>query len=97
MNAPGTWREDKQALAEKQCFFDRVGDQDDGFASFFPELEDKSLHLFARQSVEGAQGFIHKDHIGIICETTGEGDTLLHPARKFEHGLFFKVAQANNI
>ena len=41
-----------------------------------------ALELLARERVERAERLIHQEDIGVVCQHAGNGDPLLHAARK---------------
>lgn len=62
------------------CFIHIMGDKDDRFFELLLELDDGILQVTACYRIQGAEGFIHEDNIGIRGKGPGDADTLLLPA-----------------
>ncbi len=60
-----------------------MGDKDDGSLGFGLQLEQFVLHLGTDQRVEGREGLVHEQDVGVDRQATGQADPLLHAAGQF--------------
>src|SRR5437762_6170704 len=96
-DARGTGGEDDDAVAEEYRLLDVVGDEDDGLARALPELDQLLLHGLARLRVEGAEGLVHQQHLGIERQHARERHALLHSARQLGGIVVAEVAQVHHL
>ena len=59
-----------------------MGDDHDGLAEPFAQVEEQAMDLVAVVRVEVARGFVGQQHGGRIDQRTGDGHALLLAARK---------------
>ena len=55
------------------------------------------MHLLSGERIERSQRLIHQDHVGIVCEASGQGHALLHTARKFVDHLLAEAAETDDL
>lgn len=55
-------------------------DEDDGLAQAALEFEELVLHVAADERVQGAEGLVHQQEVGVGGQGPGEADSLLHAA-----------------
>ena len=60
-----------------------MGDQKYGLVGFMPYRNQQFLHLFARETVERAEGFVHQKQIGIGGKCPSDANPLAHAAGQF--------------
>src|SRR6266480_2484919 len=96
-DARGTGGEDDDAVAEEYRLLDVVGDEDDGLARALPELDQLLLHGLARLRVEGAEGLVHQQHLGIERQHARKRHALLHPARQLGGIVVAELAQVHHL
>ncbi len=70
-------RQQDQIGGEKDRFFDVVSNQEYRFGRAPPDLQQQLLHLFAREGIQRAEGFIHQQHARVGRQGTGQAHTLL--------------------
>ena len=61
------------------------------------QLEQFSLHGFARLRVERAERLIHEQHLGIDGERAGDADALLHPAGELVGAAVERVGEPDEL
>src|SRR3990167_10543811 len=83
--------EDRNAIADAHGLVEVVGDEHDGLVQGLLQLEQLVLHLGADQRVEGAEGFVHQDDIGVGRQGAGQAHALAHTATKLV-GIFVFIA-----
>ncbi|MOA51916.1 hypothetical protein D3C78_1751270 [compost metagenome] len=71
---------DRDTAAQLQGFVKVVADEDDGFAQFALQLQQFVLQALADQRVEGGEGFVHQQDIGIHGQRARQANALLHAA-----------------
>src|SRR5467141_4061870 len=96
-DARGASGEDDDAVAEEYRLLDVVGDEDDGLARALPELDELLLHGFARLRIEGTEGLVHQQHLGIYRQHARKRHTLLHSARQLRGIMVAEVAQIHHL
>src|SRR6266850_1409857 len=96
-DARGAGGEDDDAVAEEYRFLDVVGDEDDGLARALPELDELFLHGLARLRVEGAEGLVHQQHLGIDRQHARQRHALLHSARQLGGIVVAEVAEIHHL
>src|SRR5256712_3630932 len=89
--------EDDDAIAEEDGLLDVVGNEDDGLARAIPELDQLFLHGLARLRVEGAEGVVHQQHLGIDRQDARERHALLHSARQLGGIVVAEVAEVHHL
>ena len=95
VDAARSWRHDHDSIGQKDRFLDRVGNENDGQAGSRPDLDQFVLQPFAGHRVERAEGFVHQHDFGIIGEHAGNGNALLHAARKLVRIDVGKILQTD--
>lgn len=73
-------RKHHNTAAYDQRLFNRVGDEKQRKALFFPERQQLFLHRAPRQRIQGGEGFVHQQDARFHRQRTGDGDALLHAA-----------------
>src|SRR6266850_1698156 len=96
-DASGAGGEDDDAVAEEDGLFDVVGDEDDGLARALPELDQFFLHGLARLRIEGAEGLVHQQHLGIDRQHARKRHALLHSARQLGGVVVAEVAEVHHL
>src|SRR5467141_2927418 len=96
-DARGAGGEDDDAVAEEDRLLDVVGDEDDGLARALPELDELFLHGLARLRIEGAEGLVHQQHLGIDRQHARERHALLHSARQLGGIVVAEVAEIHHL
>ncbi len=74
--------EDRDAVADAYRLVEVVGDEDDGLVQGFLQFQQLVLHVRADQRVEGAEGLVHENDLGVGGQRAGQADTLAHAAGK---------------
>ena len=59
-----------------------VGDEDEGDADLALQRLELALHLLAQLEVEGAQGLVEQEHLGLEHQRPGQGHALALAARE---------------
>ena len=75
-------REQQDPTADRDRLLDRVGDEEHGEAGVVPEPQQLVLHLAAGERVERGEGLVHQQDVRLHGHAAGDGDALLHAARK---------------
>src|SRR5712692_4733295 len=73
---------DRDAVAEPQCFWKIMGDEDHRLARLVLEPDHLVLHVTADQRVERAERLVVEHHLRLDGERAREPDALLHSARE---------------
>jgi hypothetical protein len=68
---------DGDAIGNGHCLFLVVGDDDEGEAQFLLKVGQFELGLLAELLVEGAERLVKQQHLRLLGERAGKGDTLL--------------------
>ncbi|MNE80462.1 hypothetical protein D3C80_1770330 [compost metagenome] len=71
---------DGDTAAQLQRFVQVVADEDDGLAQLALQLQQLVLQALADQRVEGREGFVHQQDVGVHGQRAGQAHTLLHAA-----------------
>ena len=71
---------DGDAVAQAHGLVQVVGDEDDRLLELLLEFQQLVLHVTADQRVQGAEGLVHQQQVGVGGERAGEADALLHAA-----------------
>src|SRR5205807_3033976 len=87
---PSRMRRKKQdPITQANRFANVVGDEDNGFASRFPNALEIAIELLAGEGIEGGEGFIHQEDAWIGREGAGQRDPLFHsPGKLVDVGAF---------
>ena len=80
-------RHDHHAGRQEDRFGDRVGHEHHGRSSLPPDLHQLEVHPLARHLVEGPEGLVHQQQLGVEGEGARNRDPLLHAARQLP-GMF---------
>src|SRR5438046_7794005 len=96
-DARGAGGEDDDAVAEEDGLLDVVGDENDGLTRALPELDQLLLHGLARLRVEGAEGLVHQQHLGIERQHARKRHALLHSARQLGGIVVAELAQVHHL
>ena len=93
----GAHGERDDAVGHEHGFVDVVGDHDDGALVGFPDVEDLILDLGAGEGIEGGEGFVEKQDLGVERERAGEGGALAHAAGEFVGFLVRGVVEFHHL
>jgi hypothetical protein len=74
-----------------------VGDEDDSLLAFLPDPQQLQVHLLAGQRVQGAEGFVHQDQLGVVNERAGNGGALLHAPGQFIGIFVLGTAESHHV
>ena len=96
-DAARAWREDEDAVAERDGFMDVMGDEDDRLSGRLPDRFELAVEPVARQRVERAEGFVHQQRLRLDRERSREGDALAHAAGKLVHEGSLVAGEVNEI
>ena len=69
-------------IAQLERLVEIVGDEYDGLFEVALERDEMILHLLAYQRVQGAEGFVHKQDVGVRAQGARQAHPLLHAARE---------------
>src|SRR5580692_6099665 len=97
LNARRPRTEHDDAIGELNGFVDVVGDEDDGPSFRLPDAQQLAAHDDARDGVEGAEGLIEKENIGIDGERARYLEALPHASREVGWIGFFKALQPDQL
>src|SRR5467141_2433605 len=97
LDAPGPCGHHRDPLREVDGFVHVVGDEDHGFARLLPDGKQLPLHQAAGLRIERAERLIHQQDARVEGERSGDGDALLHAARKLRRIALLKPRQADEI
>src|ERR1700754_3623231 len=78
------WRHNHDAIAEKNGFWNAVGDEDDGLLLLRPHSHQFHIHGFASHRIKRAKGLIHEQDAWFTHQGAANRSTLLHAARQFK-------------
>ena len=67
---------------EGECFLLVVGDEDGRDAEFPLDGADRAPQFLADLRVEGAEGLVQQQHLGLVRQRPGDGHPLLLAARQ---------------
>ena len=70
-----------------------VGDVDEGDGQLFLQALELDLHLLAQLQVQGAQGLVQQQHLGVVDQGPGDGHPLLLAAGEGVGLALFKPGQ----
>ena len=73
-------REHDHAVGEEHRLADPVGDKEHRLFRLLPDAQELEVHPLPGQGVEGAEGLVHQQQLGVVNEGAGDGDALLHAA-----------------
>ena len=93
----GIGSEDEDAVGEVDGLVEIVGDEENRDVDVTPDVEEVSLHLSAGLGVERAEGLVHEEDAGLVCESAGDGDALLHAAGEFVRVGVFEFREADEV
>ena len=99
-DAAGVAAQHDDAVGQQDRFFDVVGDQADGPGGEFfagPQGHQLVAQVFGGEDVEGGEGFVHQQQIGLEHQRPGEPDALAHPAGQFFGVGGFETVEADQI
>ena len=96
LDAGGAGVEDDDAVGELDGFVDVVGDEDDGLALGVPDAEEFAAHDEAGDGVEGAEGLVEEEHVGVDGEGAGDFEALLHAAGELVGVGLFEAFEADH-
>src|SRR5438067_8677203 len=92
---PGMRREQENPVSHPYRFRDGMGDEEDGEAGILPEAQELLLHLAPRERVEGREGFVHEEDLGLDRHGACDRDPLLHASRKLVRERVRELGQAD--
>src|SRR5881392_3845455 len=75
-------RHDVDDIAEEDGLVDVMSNKEDRLAVPLPEVGQQLLHDLARERVKRAEGLVHQQHLRIVRQRTGNGDSLFHATRE---------------
>ena len=78
-DAPGSWREDDDAIGDQDRLGDAVGDHDDRRRRAVPQPQQLEVEAFAAQRIERAERFVEQEHGGLERKGAGERHALAVP------------------
>ena len=85
------------AVGEQHRFVDVVGHHHDRALGAGDDLQQLVLQVRAGQRVEGAEGLVHQQHLGLHRQRPGDADALLHAARDLVRPLGGGVAHVDEL
>ena len=80
LDAAGAGAHDHHTLGQDDGLLHVVGDEEAGLLLLLPGVEQLLLQLGAGLGVQGAEGLIHQQHLGVDGIGPGDGHALLHAA-----------------
>ncbi|CPQ27485.1 Uncharacterised protein [Bordetella pertussis] len=86
--------QDRNAVAQAQRLVQVVRDEHDGLVQLGLQLQQVVLHLAADQRVQGREGFVHQQDLGVGGQRPRQPHALLHPARQLVGILVLEAGQA---
>src|SRR5947209_1585124 len=78
----GSRGEYRNALAEVHRLIDAMRDEHDRLASGSPDAQYFVLQQLSCLRVKGCERLVHQQDVGVVGETAGDRDPLLHPTRE---------------
>ena len=78
----GAGREEHHAIRQAGRLPHVVGDEHDAEVAIGPEALELGVQEVAGHGVEGAEGLVHEEDVGLLGEGPGDGDPLAHAARE---------------
>ena len=92
-DAAGAGGEDVDLVREVHRLRDVVGHEEDGALDLLPQLVDEVLHPEAGLHVEGAEGLVHEDDLGLHGQGAGDGHALAHAAGELVRVLLLRARE----
>src|SRR5439155_775411 len=87
--------DDDHAIGEEHGLLDVVGDVDDRARTAFPEAQQLVTEVVTSQLIEGRQGLVHEQDLGVDDERARQCDPLAHAARELVRVGVGRVGQAH--
>ena len=84
-------------IAQGQRLFLVVGDVDEGDAQRLMHVLQFELHVLAHLQVEGGEGLVEEQHLGLVDDGAGNGHTLLLSTRQAVHVAFLIIRHAHHL
>ena len=88
---------DRDLIAEPERLLEIVGDEHDGLAQLTLQSCDLVLHVTPDQRVEGGEGLVEQEDLGIVGERAREADALLHAARQLVGVALAEAAETDQV
>ncbi|MCY1440141.1 hypothetical protein D9M71_564030 [compost metagenome] len=85
------------AVGEQHGLVDVVGDHDHRVAEVGVDLHQRVLQVGAGQRVEGAERFVHQQHLGLHGQRPADADALLHAAGDLAGALVAGVGHVHQV
>src|SRR3546814_11105850 len=95
--AAGARRHDDDLRRQEDRLRNRVGDEDDGLAGALPEAQKLLVEVVAGDLVEGAEGLVHQQQLGLERQRASDGDALLHAAGKLPGKFLLEALEVNQV
>src|SRR6266849_9893993 len=73
-NSPRPVGHDVDHVAEEERLIDVVRDEQHRLAIALPEVRQHLLHDLARQGIQGAEGLVHQQHLGVVRQRPCDRD-----------------------
>ena len=89
--------QDGDAVSQPERLVEIVGDEHDRLVELFLKPQQDVLHVGADQGVEGREGFVHEQDLGVGGESPGEPDPLLHAARELRGVMVLESGQPDPV
>ena len=72
-----------------------MSDKENSFARLPPYFSRQVLYALPCQRVKRTERFVHEQYLGVVYQRTGNGNSLLHTARKLVYFLIGELAEIN--
>ena len=83
------------AGAELERFAQIVGDHEHGHTGLGEQTQHELVHVGADARVEGAEGLVEQQHLGLLDQRLGDGEALLHAAGELRRVLVVGAVEAD--
>ena len=80
LDAPRPGGHDDHPLGQQNRLVHVMGDEEAGFLLLLPGFQQLGLELGPGLGIQGAEGLVHEQHLGIVGVGPGDGHPLLHAA-----------------
>ena len=88
---------DNDAVAHGEGFLLIVGNVDEGQLQLLLYAAELYLHLLSQLQVKSPQRLVKEQHLGVIHQSAGNGDTLLLTSRKTVYGTLLKAHKVHQL
>ena len=89
--------EDDHGVGEGEGLLLVVGDVDEGDAELLVHLLELDLHVLAHLEVQGGEGLVEEEHLGLVHDGAGDGDALLLAAGEGFHVAVLVVGHGHEL